>query len=245
MTVDHELVDAAWASAAAAAERSGVIIRPLTELAEFVACDALFSGIWGRGDGAPMPVNLLRALSSAGSYVVGAYAGSEMLGACVGFWAAPDRPAMHSHIAGVTSAARGRDLGFALKLHQRAWALRCGVPVINWTFDPLIARNAHFNLRKLGGRPVKYAVNYYGEMPDAINAGDETDRMLLRWELGSRRGPRRVRRRTGTAVDGGGRPCWSKCRRTSRASGVPIPSRRRRGGLTLRDRLLPMLNAAT
>jgi predicted GNAT superfamily acetyltransferase len=124
-------------------------------------------------------------LSSAGSYLVGAYAGAEMLGACVGFWAAPDRPAMHSHIAGVPAAARGRDLGFALKLHQRAWALRCGVPVVNWTFDPLIARNAHFNLRKLGGRAVKYAVNYYGEMPDAINAGDETDRMLLRWELGS------------------------------------------------------------
>ncbi len=209
--------------------RSGVIIRPLTELTEFVACDALFSAIWGRDEGAPMPVNLLRALSSAGSYVVGAYAGTEMLGACVGFWAAPDRPAMHSHIAGVTSAARGRDLGFALKLHQRAWALRCGVPVINWTFDPLIARNAHFNLRKLGGRPVKYAVNYYGEMPDAINAGDETDRMLLRWELGQspRRAPRatayrhRSRRRR--------RPCWSRCRRTSRACGVPIPSRRPRG----------------
>ena len=185
MTVDHDLVEAAAESAAAAAMRSGVIIRPLTELGEFVACDALFSEIWGRGDGAPMPVNLLRALSSAGSYVVGAYAGTEMLGACVGFWAAPDRPAMHSHIAGVAAAARGRDLGFALKLHQRWWALRCGVPVINWTFDPLVARNAHFNLRKLGGRPVKYAVNYYGEMPDAINAGDETDRMLLRWELGS------------------------------------------------------------
>jgi predicted GNAT superfamily acetyltransferase len=183
MTVDHELIEAASGSAAAAAERSEVIIRPLTELSEFAACDEVFSQIWGRGEGAPMPVNLLRALSSAGSYVVGAYAGAEMLGACVGFWAAPDRPAMHSHIAGVTAAARGRELGFALKLHQRAWALRCGVTVINWTFDPLIARNAHFNVRKLGGRAVKYAVNYYGEMPDAINAGDETDRMLLRWEL--------------------------------------------------------------
>src|SRR5687767_14627963 len=138
MIVDHDLVDAASRSAAAAAERSGVIVRPLTELSEFAACDALFSQIWGRAEGAPMPVNLLRALSSAGSYVVGAYAGTELLGACVGFWGAPDRPAMHSHIAGVATAARGRDLGFALKLHQRAWALRCGVPVINWTFDPLI-----------------------------------------------------------------------------------------------------------
>ena len=152
-----------------------------------------------------------------------------MLGACVGFWAAPDRPAMHSHIAGVTSAARGRDLGFALKLHQRAWALRCGVPVINWTFDPLIARNAHFNLRKLGGRPVKYAVNYYGEMPDAINAGDETDRMLLRWELGSAEARAACDGVPAPRAVDGGRPCWSKCRRTSRVSGVPIPNRRLRG----------------
>ncbi len=185
MSIDQELIKVAAKSADRAATRSGVIIRPLTELDEFAACDEVFSEIWGRDEGSPMPVNLLRALSSAGSYVVGAYEGAELLGGCVGFWAAPDRPALHSHIAGVSAAARGRDLGFALKLHQRAWALRCGVPVINWTFDPLIARNAHFNLRKLGGRAVKYAVNYYGEMPDAINAGDETDRMLLSWELDS------------------------------------------------------------
>ncbi len=97
-----------------------MIIRPLTELAEFVACEALFSEIWGRGDGAPMPVNLLRALSSAGSYVVGAYAGTEMLGACVGFWGRrTGRPCTATSPAS-PPAARGRDLGFALKLHQRA-----------------------------------------------------------------------------------------------------------------------------
>ena len=241
MSVDHDLVDAAAQSAAAAAMRSGVIIRPLTELTEFVACDALFSVIWGRDEGAPMPVNLLRALSSAGSYVVGAYAGTQMLGACVGFWAAPDRPAMHSHIAGVTAAARGRDLGFALKLHQRARALRCGVPVINWTFDPLIARNAHFNICKLGGRPVKYAVNYYGEMPDAINAGDETDRMLLRWELDS---PRARAACDGVPMAPHASPAHTVLvevppdieglRRTD-------PQRAAAWRLQLRDRLLPML----
>ena len=182
---DSELVAAAAASARAAAQRSGVSIRPLTELSELLAAEELFAGIWGREQGPPMPANLLRALVSAGSYVAGAYEGHQMLGAAAGFWGPPDHPALHSHIAGVAVSARHRDLGFALKLHQRAAALAHGVPVVNWTFDPLIARNAHFNLRKLGGRAVGYAVNYYGDMPDAVNAGDETDRILLRWELGS------------------------------------------------------------
>lgn len=183
--IDGELVDRAAQSAAATAERSAVTIRPLSELAEFAQCNELFSDIWGSDPSAAMPVNLLKALSSAGSYVVGAYEGEQMLGACVGLWGSPDHPALHSHIAGVTAAARGRDLGFAMKLHQRAAALRAGVGVISWTFDPLVARNAHFNLSKLGARSASYAVSYYGEMSDAINAGDATDRVLVRWELDS------------------------------------------------------------
>ena len=129
-------------------------------------------------------------MASAGSYVVGAFGldgatRGTMLAACVGFWGPPDQPGLHSHIAGVAPAARRRAVGTALKLHQRADALRHGVRTITWTYDPLIARNAHFNLRLLGARPAKYAVNYYGEMADTINAGDETDRVVLHWELGS------------------------------------------------------------
>ena len=184
-SVDPHLLERAEASARAAAHRSAVAIRPLTELSELLACEELFAGIWGREVGPPMPANLLRAMVSAGSYVAGAYESHQLLGAAAGFWGPPDHPALHSHIAGVALSARHRDLGFALKLHQRATALGHGVSVVNWTFDPLIARNAHFNLGKLGGRAVGYAVNYYGQMPDAINAGDETDRILLRWDLGS------------------------------------------------------------
>ena len=183
--LDLGLVAAAEASARAAAFRSGVVIRPLTELSELLAAEELYAGIWGRELGPPMAANLLRAMVSAGSYVSGAYEGYQLLAAAAGFWGPPDGPALHSHIAGVAVSARHRDLGFALKLHQRAAALVHGVPVVTWTFDPLIARNAHFNLRKLGARAVGYAVNYYGDMADAINAGDETDRILLRWELGS------------------------------------------------------------
>lgn len=190
MAGDDDLVRTASAAAAAAAERSRVELRALDQLEELAAVDELFAAIWG-GAPAPMPANLLRALASAGSYLVGAFdrgggaTRPTMLAACVGFWGPPDQPGLHSHIAGVAPVARGRELGTALKLHQRADALRHGVRTITWTYDPLIARNAHFNLRKLGARASTYAVNYYGEMPDAINAGDETDRVVVHWELDS------------------------------------------------------------
>ncbi len=56
-----------------------------------------------------------------------------------------------------------------MKLHQRAWAIARGIPVIEWTFDPLVARNAYFNIRKLGAMPVEYLPNFYGIMGDGIN----------------------------------------------------------------------------
>jgi predicted GNAT superfamily acetyltransferase len=68
-------------------------------------------------------------------------------------------------------------------VHQRSWSLRRGVRVIAWTYDPLVRRNAHFNLVKLGARPSEYLRNFYGVMDDAINGGTETDRMLVHWDL--------------------------------------------------------------
>jgi len=85
----------------------------------------------------------------------------------------------------VVPAGLGRSVGFALKVHQRAWCLRRDVRVIAWTYDPLIRRNAYFNLVKLGARPVEYLRNFYGVMDDVINGGTETDRMLVHWDLRS------------------------------------------------------------
>jgi predicted GNAT superfamily acetyltransferase len=76
-------------------------------------------------------------------------------------------------------------VGFALKVHQRAWCLRRQTPVMHWTFDPLIRRNAYFNLVKLGARPTEYLPDFYGAMNDSINGATETDRMLVHWDLRS------------------------------------------------------------
>jgi predicted GNAT superfamily acetyltransferase len=92
---------------------------------------------------------------------------------------------MHSHVAGVAEAVRGRSVGFALKLHQRAWAIQQGIRTVTWTFDPLVRRNAYFNIVKLGARAREYLVDFYGDMDDAINEGQGSDRLLVAWDLGS------------------------------------------------------------
>ncbi|MCY1136801.1 GNAT family N-acetyltransferase [Actinoplanes sp. Pm04-4] len=173
-------------AADAAAEAAGIHIRPLTELAELRDLYELFDSIWHFNPANP-PVtrDLLRAMSKAGNYVVGVFDASGMIGGCVAFFAAPDRREMHSHIAGVTRAAQSRSVGRALKLHQRAWALSRGVTRVSWTYDPLVSRNAYFNLVKLGALPVQYLPDFYGAMGDSMNRGDDTDRLLVHWELNS------------------------------------------------------------
>ncbi|MBJ7359009.1 GNAT family N-acetyltransferase [Nocardioides sp.] len=174
-------VDRAVQAADAAARAAGVSVRSLEHLADLEGVVGLFTGIWGRSDNPPMTLELLRALTKAGNYVGGAFDGDRLVGACVGFFHAPGEDALHSHIAGVSDT--GRHIGFALKLHQRSWALLHGVSEIAWTFDPLVARNAYFNLVKLAATPTEYLPNFYGPMVDAINGDDDSDRLLVRWRL--------------------------------------------------------------
>ena len=170
--------------AAAAARAAGVTVRDLTAIDDFAAVCALFRDIWQTDPGSPLvTTELLRALTKAGNYLAGAVDGDRLVGACVGFFGAPADGTMHSHIAGVSSVAAGRSVGYALKLHQRAWALRRGVTAIAWTFDPLVARNAWFNLGKLGAATTEYLPNFYGGMHDVVNGGDDTDRLLVHWDL--------------------------------------------------------------
>jgi predicted GNAT superfamily acetyltransferase len=187
--VTSDLLADAEDAAARAAKAAGVAVRELSSLADLSAAIELFDAIWEPESGnSSVRLDLLRALAKAGNYLTGAYdlASGSLLGASVGFFGPPAHAELHSHVTGVIPAGLGRSIGFALKVHQRAWCLRHGVHVIAWTYDPLIRRNAYFNLVKLGARPVEYLRNFYGAMDDAINGGTETDRMLARWDLRSR-----------------------------------------------------------
>jgi predicted GNAT superfamily acetyltransferase len=175
----------ATSAAVAAAAAADVVIRELHRPQELKAAQRLFEDIWRPAEGNPPPMTaeLLRALAHAGSYVAGAFAGTTLVGASAGFFTAPPDLGLHSHITGVAPGGQHRGVGFALKVHQRAWALARGITEVVWTFDPLVARNAWFNLAKLRARPTAYLEDFYGPMTDAVNAGVASDRLLLAWRL--------------------------------------------------------------
>lgn len=174
----------AVAAAETAARAAAVQVREITDLSSLEGVYRLYDAIW-RPDpkNPPVTTELLRALTKAGNYVAGAYDGAQLIGACVAFFGAPAGESIHSHIAGASRAATGRHVGFALKQHQRAWALQRGVSEITWTFDPLVSRNAYFNLVKLAAEAEEYLPNFYGDVNDGINGTDDTDRLLVRWHL--------------------------------------------------------------
>jgi predicted GNAT superfamily acetyltransferase len=158
-------------------------IRLLIRPEEFRQVDDLLERIW-HGRASVVPVELLTALARTGGYVAGAFVGEHMVGVSVGFLARHDgRPALHSHVTGIAADARDCGVGRALKRHQRDWALEQGLDWITWTFDPLVRRNAWFNIAVLGATVRGYEPNFYGVMDDAINAGDESDRLVVAWDV--------------------------------------------------------------
>lgn len=142
---------------------------------------AVLQQIWSRPEGTPLAPELLRAFVHNGNYVGGVFDAERLIAVAAGF--RTDHDALHSHIAGVLPQYQGESIGYLLKLHQRAWSLRHGIDVITWTFDPLLRRNAHFNLVKLGATAREYLSDFYGAMTDQINVGDQSDRLLVEWNL--------------------------------------------------------------
>ncbi len=172
-------------------------VRTISTRDDFVAHDALMQSVWGMS--VPLVnVELLTAVSHSGGYVAAAFDGEQMVGASVGFLADHHGAlALHSHITGVVDARRHAGIGRAIKLHQHAWAAKHGLDWITWTFDPLVRRNAWFNIAILGADVDAYLPSFYGEMTDAINVGDESDRLLMAWAV---RGPIPVEPRDGSDV---------------------------------------------
>ena len=179
-----DLASQARDAAHAAAERGGVEIRVLDQVDDLVAASRLIAEVWDDPGPAKAPPEFLRALSYAGNYIVGAFSDGEIAAASVAFIGLDGGPLkLHSHITCVRPDLQGRSLGFAVKQDQRAWALERGIDVIEWTTDPLVRRNGFFNLQKLGAEMVGYHIDFYGAMADGLNAGEESDRVVVRWTL--------------------------------------------------------------
>jgi predicted GNAT superfamily acetyltransferase len=185
----HDLAEQSAAAAAAAATRANVEILPILDAEAAHRVSGLLSEIWAKDHDQPIvAAEIIRTLAHVNAYGAMAVSGVDVVGAALGFLGFDDRGTyLHSYIAGVTERLRGSNVGFALKQHQRAWTLRHGMTTVTWTFDPLVRRNAYFNLVKLGAAAVAFHKDFYGSMHDEVNAGDLSDRILIEWSLDSPR----------------------------------------------------------
>lgn len=187
-------LDIAREALARAEQRSGVRVRTLSSLAELDQARAIFDQTWPMvGGGSNLPSNLFKALVHAGAYACAAYADDVAVGATVAV-VGRERDIdgrritlLHSHMAAVRDEFRNRSVGTAMKSHQRMWALEHDIPVITWTFDPLVRRNARLNLLKLGVQVRGYERNFYGRMDDDYDFIDESDRVFAWWVVDSER----------------------------------------------------------
>lgn len=180
-----DVVAQSQAAAEAAARSAQLTVAEIDDMTTLDRTTTLLDGIWANSPDSPLiAASTLKALAHVGNYVAAAFHDGEIVGALIGFLGQHDgEMTLHSHILGVSPAVQGRNIGYALKLHQRAWSLAHGIATVTWTFDPLVRRNAYFNLTKLGAQITAYYENFYGDMPDGINAGDESDRVLVEWPL--------------------------------------------------------------
>src|SRR5215472_1192055 len=165
-----------------------VQIRKCAALEEFHSCVQLQREIWGEQDLEVEPATMFVVAAHSGGQVLGAFDGSRMIGYTLAVVGLRDGvPYLHSHMTGVHSDYRDRGVGRMLKLFQRDEALSRGIRLIQWTFDPLELRNAHFNLNRLGAICREYLPNLYGVTTSPLHRGLATDRLLVEWRLDSAR----------------------------------------------------------
>jgi len=159
-------------------------IRHLDGAAELDACVAMQHAIWGPGFREAVPRTILLIAQKMGGVVAGAFDGDRMLGFVFGLTGVRNGTVAHwSDMLAVDPAFRDLGVGRALKAFQRDAVVALGVREMYWTYDPLIARNAHFNLNRLGAEVDDYVIDMYGTTGSTLHGGLQTDRFVVRWQL--------------------------------------------------------------
>lgn len=160
-------------------------IRELTRNPEFAEAVKLQKAIWGFDDIDLLPVRLFVTATKIGGHSFGAYDGDRMVGYCIAIPGIKPgaKSYLHSHMLGVMKEYRDAGLGRKLKLAQRDDAIRQGIGLIEWTFDPLEIKNAFFNIERLGAIVRRFVLNQYGTTSSHLNAGLPTDRCTAEWWL--------------------------------------------------------------
>jgi predicted GNAT superfamily acetyltransferase len=164
------------------AGRATLDIRPVASLAEYRACAALQAEVWGE-EFERVPASMLQVATYVGGICLGAFlTGGELCGLVFGLSGTQDGHPFHwSHLLAVRESARNLGVGRLLKQRQRELLASRGIPEMRWSFDPMIVKNAHLNLNRLGARVVRYVPDMYGITESPLHHGLATDRLVVAW----------------------------------------------------------------
>jgi predicted GNAT superfamily acetyltransferase len=168
--------------------RSDISVRHCHGIEEFEACVHLEREVWKSADIDVVPIPLFVVAAETGGQVLGAFQGNYLVGftMAIAGWR-NHKPFLHSHMTAVSDAYRNRGIGRQLKLFQRADALARGISLIEWTFDPLVTKNAYFNFMRLGAIARRHVSNAYGITTSPLHGALPTDRLVAEWHLRSPR----------------------------------------------------------
>lgn len=161
-------------------------IRPFRSHDDRAQCVALQELTWGEGFTEKVPAAMLIVAQELGGVTSGAFDDAgRMLGFVFGVTGLRDGKLVHwSDMLAVHPGAQGEHLGERLKEHQRDHCRSLGIETIYWTYDPLVARNAHLNLVRMGARVERYVEAMYGESTNSPLQGDmPTDRFVITWAV--------------------------------------------------------------
>ncbi len=166
-----------------------ISIYQLSKLEEFADIVNLQKEIWGYSEIELLPLRFFIVANKIGGQVLGAFDNHKLVAFCICIPGLKEngRTYLHSHMLGVLPKYRNTGLGRRMKLKQRQYALAEGVPLIEWTFDPLEIKNAFFNIERLGAIIRRYVYNQYGTTSSHLHGGLPTDRLVPEWWVASER----------------------------------------------------------
>jgi len=184
---------------------SEIVIRALETVEEIAQAERIQRVAWTMSDLDIIPTHALHAMEHNGAVLLGAFEDDKVIGFVFGVLGMEENPnrldqvaaarlKMYSVIAGVLPEYQKHDIGYRLKMAQRDFALRIGIRLITWTYDPLESLNARFNIGKLGAVCRHYLPNFHGDMT-GINTGLPTDRFSVEWWVTQNRVAARTERK--------------------------------------------------
>lgn len=177
-------------------------LRDLHTLDDYSLVVDLQRRVWGEGYDDVVPLSILAVVVKRGGILAGAFDGARLAAFVFSVPGLKDgKPMQWSHMLGVDEAYRRSGIGYTLKLVQRDRTLAQGLELVEWTYDPLMAPNAHLNFARLGVVAEEYLVNVYGASGSVLHHGAPTDRFIAAWNVATPHVQRRIAKDAAVKAD--------------------------------------------